>query len=118
MPPSGYSPDQSRSILGFLRSCASALESEAEELGQSVADGLRRECGDIERALPSFAHDPFAAHILRLTRDFYARVLDLSPSSSDEYWSGVDRVLVDVERAVLEIHVPPRSLASRKEATA
>ncbi len=118
MPPSGYSPQQTQSIVAFLHSCATALESECKGLSQALADGLRRESADIERVLPSLADDPFASHILRLTRDFYARVLELAPANAADYWSGVDSVLADVERSVLAIHVPSASVASNPTATA
>lgn len=118
MPPSGYSTKQSQSIVGFLRSCALALESESKELGESPSEGLRRECADIERALPSLSGDTFATHVLRLTRDFYSRVLALRPSNSSEYRESVDRILADVERSVLAVHVPASSTVSEASASA
>ena len=107
MPPSGYSAEQSQSIVEFLRSCASALEAEAAELRQPLTQALCRERDDVDRVLPSTGQEPFAGHVLRLTRDFYARVAEAAPVSAETYWNVVESVLEEVGRAILAVHVPP-----------
>jgi hypothetical protein len=105
MPPSGFSRDQSSGIESFLRSCAEALEAEADALNQDYRSALTRECESIQVALPDYGEQPIACAVLTLTMRFYETVLRYGAGDQRMYWSSVERALTDAERQVLGVHV-------------
>jgi hypothetical protein len=110
MPPSGYDRSQAEFIVGFLSSCADALEKESAALGVSTSAGLRRECADIAGFIETGDLTPAAIAVLDLTRAFYSGVAGNSPEV--DYQSAVSIELDRVRSAIADIHIAPSQMKS------
>lgn len=106
MPPSGYDSRQSTAVTAFLKSCAHALALEAEAEGRILEEAARLEAASIEDAV-ALEQEGFVAPVLELTRQFYVAVAELRPRDANGYWRAVDRVLREVDEAILSVHVKP-----------
>lgn len=110
MPPSGYSTEQADHLGAFLKSCASALEQEAAQFGDTLTTRLEKEILDISRHLDgqtSISADQTA--VLKLTREFYRLTATLQPTTAGEFWGAVEKALQRLKTSVLAIHVEPES---------
>lgn len=105
MPPSGYSSVQSDLVVDFLTQCADALASESALAGRSPMAGLEKECDDIRRVVGGEYTNPFAVHVMELTRAFYVAVMERRPESPVEFRAAVDEVLADVSTHIQSIHI-------------
>jgi len=106
MPPSGYSLKQATATMDFLRFCAEDLEREARSLGRTLVASLEAEIEQIDRLLEAQSSGEFADSMLLLTKRFYQAVARRSVSGVQEFQAAVEDVLDDVEREILEVHVP------------
>jgi hypothetical protein len=113
MPPSGYSLQQANYINAFLKSCAEALEREANESAQGIPTRLAAEIADIKRYLNAGnAASNAQIPVLELTRSFYQGVASRVPTTHLEFWAAVDDTLVQLRQSILAIHIEPVHLPS------
>lgn len=107
MPPSGYSSEQSASIVDFLKSCSRALEREGKQKQLSPTDALQAECKNIRLILESDElSTPIARLALDMTLNLYVRLHQSSPRDYEDLSEATDRLLQEVSVSILAIHVP------------
>lgn len=106
MPPSGYTVDQSSSVINFLVSCANSLEKEGVQKNLSPVDALKSECENINVILGNKNCEYFAGGVLALTHIFYSDLLAKKPKNYDEYRMMVVKALEEAKDEILAVHVP------------
>ena len=105
MPPSGYTPKQAEALTAFLESCAEALEAEAADRQEPIAAALRREVNDIAGYEAGPNVSGAQSSVLLFTKDFYERLAAREKISGDTLTEGVDDVLGEIRREILEIKI-------------
>lgn len=105
MPPSGYSHRQAETLTAFLESCAEALEAEATDRREPIAAALSREVSDIAGYEGGPTVSGAQSSVLRFTRDFYERLAAREDISEATLTAGVDDVLSEIRREILEIKI-------------
>lgn len=106
MPPSGYSKKQSVAIVDFLQSISISLKEEGTEFQLTPQEALLQEISNIDEIVASNIFPPISNCTLLLTRLFYEKILDNKPNTYQEYSDIVKNVLPEIEKEILDIHVP------------
>lgn len=107
MPPSGYTTKQTRNIEEFLRSCAEALQVEAQSSGLSLIAGLDKELNDISYYLDENKVSPTQRAALELTAAFYRRLRKKAPGDETAFVDAVSSSIRDVGSEILAMKVSP-----------
>ena len=105
MPPSGYTLEQSNSIINFWVSCSKSLEKEAVVNELSPVDALKKEVENINQIIVSNEFDNISNIILELTKWFYNEIINKAPKSFVEYNMYVEELAIKAKKSILHIHV-------------
>jgi hypothetical protein len=107
MPPCGYTPSQSKSIIEFLRSVSTSLREEGRGFELTPTEALQRELNNIAVILDS--DENFGASgnkVLELTASFYQQILDRGPVNYQDFDDIRSILLKETDAQILRIHVP------------
>ncbi len=105
MPPSGYSTEQARFAVSFLRSCAEALEAEYQSDCKEPLVALQTEITQIQQELAGGSIDGPARGVLQWTLGFYESLANLRPGNHEAFQHCVGEVLEETTRQILAIHI-------------
>ena len=106
MPPSGYSPKQSRYVVELLCSCAEALIEEARHHGWTVTMALDNELTNIRKYLQNEAVTSAQGAVLHVTEAFYQKLRATNPIDISALRRAAPIAASEIQAEILAIKIP------------